>query len=285
MSWQLVARGGARDTLGEGLFWDKAAGALWWTDIIGQKLWRLTLASGQIDHWALPAMPGWIIGRAGGGHVLGLNDGVYALELAPLRLTRLAEVPAGGLDHRLNDAKADAAGRLWLGTMPKNCQGATGALWRLDATGALARQQHGITIPNGPAISPDGGTLYHTDSAARTIWRFRLQADGTLADQQVHLQFPPGAAPDGMTVDAEGCLWVAFYGGSCVRRFAPDGGLLRQVDLPTVQITNVCFAGPGLDRLFATSAADGRPDDAMAGGLFELDAGGVTGVAPWLFAG
>jgi D-xylonolactonase len=283
MSWQVVARGGARDILGEGLFWDAAAGALWWTDIIGQKLWRLTLASGAVDQWAMPSMIGWIIGRQGGGHVLGLADGVHALTLDPFGLTLLAAVDTGGPDHRLNDAKADAAGRLWLGSMPVSCQGATGALWRLDADGSLSQHQQGITIPNGPALSPDGQTIFHTDSAAGTIWRSRLLPDGTLADRAVHMTFPPGTAPDGMTVDAEGCLWVALYGGASVCRFGPRGQLLRQLMLPTPNITNVCFAGPRLDRLFATSAG-GDGEDPMAGCLFELDVRGVRGVAPWLFA-
>ena len=283
--WRVIERGGVRDTLGEGLFWHAGEGALYWTDITMQRLWRLGLASGVVRDWAMPEMIGWVIAARAGGLMVGLQSGVHRLQLEPFKLERIAAIEAHLPLNRLNDAKCDAAGRLWLGTMPVDCDGASGALWRLDPGGGLSQWQSGITIANGPAISPDGKVLYHTDSKAGTVRRFDLGRDGALSGQLVHLQFGGGAAPDGMCCDAQGHLWIAFYGGACVRRFSPDGRLCQQIDLPTPQITNVCFAGARLDRLFATSAGDGLPDDPLAGALFELDAGGVTGTAPFLFAG
>ncbi|MEI6486662.1 MAG: SMP-30/gluconolactonase/LRE family protein [Sphingomonadales bacterium] len=282
--WRVIERT-ARDTLGEGLFWHAGEGALYWTDIIEQRLWRLDLASGAIRHWPKPETIGWVVARRGGGLLAGLQTGVHRLALDPVTLDRIVD-PEPQLPHnRLNDAKCDAAGRLWFGTMPADCEGPSGGLWRLDPDGTLTRWQQDITIANGPAICPSGQRLYHTDSRAGTVWCFDLAADGSLSGQRVFAQFDAGGAPDGMCCDAIGNVWIAFYGGACVRCFAPDGTLLRQIDLPTPQITNVCFAGPGLDRLFATSAADGRPHDPLAGALFELDAGGATGCAPHLFAG
>ena len=288
-SWRVIERA-ERDTLGEGLFWHASEGALYWTDIIGQRLWRLDLADGGVRDWAMPEKIGWVIAARSGGMVAGLQSGVHRLRLDlsgrdPAALERIAAPEPDLPNNRLNDAACDGAGRLWFGTMPADCHGASGGLWRLDPGGTLSRWQSGITIANGPAISPDGSILYHTDSKAGTVWRFDLGSDGTLSGQRVHLQFGSGGAPDGMCCDAQGHLWIAFYGGACVRRFAPDGRPLRQIDLPTPQITNVAFAGAGLDRMFATSAADGLPGDPLAGALFELDAGGVTGSPPALFAG
>lgn len=283
--WRVVERGGQRDMLGEGLFWCEREGALYWTDIIEQRLWRLDLASGAVQHWAKPEKIGWVVAAQGGGLLAGLQSGVHRLELDPVTLDRVIDPEPHLPLNRLNDAKCDHAGRLWFGTMPVNCEGESGGLWRLDPDGTLTRWQSDITIANGPAICPSGRVLYHTDSKAGTVWRFDLGDDGSLSGQRVFLQFDAAGAPDGMCCDADGHVWIAFYGGACVRRFAPDGRLRCQIDLPTPQITNVCFAGAGLDRLFATSAADGLPDDPLAGALFELDAGGVKGFAPNLFGG
>ncbi len=290
MSWQAIPRP-ERDILGEGLLWSAREGALFWTDIIGRKLWRLALADGAITHWDMPEMIGWVIERAAGGMVAGLQSGVYRLSRDPFALERIADPEPGLPGNRLNDAKADAWGRIWTGTMPvhdgpPDTWPATGSLYRIDPDGRVSRHDTGITIANGPAFSPDGGTLYHTDSARRTVYRFALNDDGSLGPRQVHLQFDGrSGAPDGMACDADGGLWIAFYGGSRVERFHPDGRSDRAIALPTPQITNVGFAGPGLARMFATSAGDGRPDDPLAGALFELDPGGAVGLLPGLFGG
>ena len=192
--------------------------------------------------------------------------------------------------NRLNDAKADARGRIWAGSMPfadqpSSTWPASGALYRLDPDGTISRHDDGITIANGPALSPDGTLLYHTDSRIGEVWKFAFQSDGTLGPREQHLRFDTTmGAPDGMTCDREGGLWIAFYGGAKVARFHPDGKLDREITLPTPQITNVCFAGVDLSRMFVTSAADGRPDDPLAGALFEVEACAV-GVCPHRFLG
>lgn len=281
--WQPIPRP-ERDMLGEGLFWSARQNALFWTDIIGRKLWRLSFADDGLRHWDLPEYIGWIIERQGGGFIAGLQSGFHALETDPFRLAPLHDPEPHLPDNRMNDAKADRHGGIWAGTMPVSCQGASGALYHLAADGAVTQHDRDITIANGPAISPDGQTLYHTDTAARTVWRFPLTAQG-LGPRATHIVFPRGDHPDGMTCDADGGLWIAFYGAGCIRRFHGDGSLDRQIDLPTPQLTNVCFAGERLDRLFVTSAADGRPDDPLAGALFEVTGHGATGLVPHLYAG
>jgi sugar lactone lactonase YvrE len=279
-----------RDILGEGLLWSARDNALFWTDIIGQKLWRLGLADSAITQWDMPEKIGWVIERRQGGFIAGLQSGFHTLSLDPFRLEHLADPEPDLPGNRLNDAKADTHGHIWAGTMPvapgpPTQWPASGGLYRL-ASGGITRHDTAITIANGPAFSPDGRTLYHTDSARHAVYRFALDAAGNPGLREVHISCDPAlGAPDGMTCDSEGGLWIGFYGGSRVARYTPDGRFDRAITLPTPQITNVCFAGPALDRMFVTSAADGRPDDPFAGALFEVTGHGATGLPPGLYAG
>lgn len=281
----------ARDVLGEGLLWSARENALFWTDILGRKLWRMRLADNRIDHWDMPDAIGWIIERAAGGFVVGLASGFYRLDLAPFHLELIANPQPERPGNRLNDAKADAQGRVWAGSMPFMEQPATnwpasGALYRLDPDGTISRHDDGITIANGPAFSPDGSILYHTDSRIGLVSKFVLNADGSLGPREPHLQFDGSAgSPDGMTCDREGGLWIAFYGGARVARFRADGTFDREIALPTPQITNICFAGADLSRMFVTSAGDGRSDDPLAGALFEIEAHGAVGLPAHQYLG
>jgi sugar lactone lactonase YvrE len=280
----------SRDILGEGLLWSARENALFWTDILGLKLWRMNLADGQISTWAMPEAIGWIVERTAGGFIVGLQSGFYRLELEPFRLELVANPQPERPGNRLNDAKADARGRIWAGSMPfmdqpSSAWPTTGALYCLDPAGQITRHDDGLTIANGPAFSPDGTLLYHTDSRTGQVWKFSIDAKGDLGPPALHLQFDVAdGAPDGMTCDRDGGLWIAFYNGSRVARFHADGRLDRQIVLPTPQITNVCFAGADLSRMFVTSAADGRPDDPLAGALFEIEPG-TTGLPPHQYLG
>jgi len=164
----------------------------------------------------------------------------------------------------------------------------SGALYRLDPDLAWHRMADGYGVPNGPAFSPDGRWLYHTDSAERTIWRFALSADGSLADRQVFARFNERHGyPDGMTTDAEGHLWVAFWDGWCLRRFAPSGEQVDELPVPVQRPTSCAFGGAALDRLFVTSARVGLSPEALAaqpdaGSLFACEVA-VPGLAPTLF--
>jgi sugar lactone lactonase YvrE len=155
---------------------------------------------------------------------------------------------------------------------------------------AWERVDSGYHVTNGPAFSRDGQVMYHTDSALQTVYAFNLAADGSLGERRVHLTFGEGDGyPDGMTVDAEDCLWIAFWDGWCLRRFAPSGDLLATIAVPVQRPTSVAFGGAGLDELFVTSAArDLTPEELerqpKAGGLFRLKPG-VPGIAELPFAG
>jgi len=285
MSQWVVVERDRRDLLGEGVWWSAREGAVYWVDIIGQKVNRLGLASGAVQDWDLPEMTGWVIGRvAHEGFIAGTKSGFHALTLEPFAITPIAAPEPDLAGNRMNDACTDAQGRIWAGTMSMDGSRADGALYRLNADHSWHRMDSPYNIANGPTISPDGRWLYHTDSALGQVYRFALQDDGSLGPRENFISFPDvWGSPDGMVVDREGGIWIAHWGGGCVSRFTPDGERERWIDLPASQITKPCFAGENLDRLFVTSAADGV-DEPLAGSLFEVECGAV-GLAPTLFAG
>lgn len=271
------------DRLGEGPWWSAREAALYWVDILDCRLNRLG-ANEKIDEWVLPEMTGWVIEREdAAGFVAGMRSGIKALSLDPFGVVPLADLPEEPQSNRMNDAKADSAGLIWAGTMPISCDVPTGSLYRLGADHRVERVDQGYCVANGPAIAPDGAFLLHTDSVKGQIYRFDLRDDGGLGPREPYINFEQDwGAPDGMTFDRDGGLWVACWGGSSVRRFI-DGKLDRAIALPASQITSVTFGGAKLDRMFVTSAADGV-DEPLGGALFEV-APGVTGFEPHRYKG
>ncbi len=278
--------------LGEGLHWDAGRGGIWMTDIHGC---RLLFGLDDASAWQvldLPQRIGWVIPCASGDAVLlGLQGGLARLPWplagnAQIAVDWVAQPFGANAALRLNDAKADASGAVWAGSLNNDDETrADGCLFRLGTDGQLTVEDTGYTVANGPAIRGDGQLMLHTDSGRRTIYAFDLDAAaGQLSNKRVWKQFADDEGyPDGMCFDAEGGLWVAHWGAGCVSRFAPDGGLLRHVQLPTSHITNVCFGGAALDRLFVSSARAGLSVDQLAaqplaGALFEVLAPGVNGL-------
>ncbi|NOK04644.1 MULTISPECIES: SMP-30/gluconolactonase/LRE family protein [Myxococcus] len=280
----------ARAVLGEGPFWMATEGALYWLDIPGRKVHRLELQSGAQASWDTPLRIASLAPRRSGGFIAGTERGLAFYEPRSARLERLLDPEPERPHNRCNDGKVDPQGRFWVGTMDDREKAPTGGLYRFDAQGHLARIDEGYTVTNGPAFSPDGRTLYVNDSPRRVTYAFDLGPDGAATRRREFLRFDePHGFPDGMTVDAEGGLWIAFYGGGCVRRFSPDGAWLAEYRLPVAKTTSVAFAGDALDRLFVTTGRDGLSAEELeaqplAGGLFELTPG-VRGVAPVPFAG
>lgn len=282
-AWRVIERPD-RDRLGEGLHWAERENAVYWTDILNARFHRLLLDGEQVETWDAGSMIGWVIGRRSGGLVAGLQGGVAAIRLEPFAVERFASLPEHPRANRMNDAVADAHGRIWAGTMPVAADVPTGGLYRIDPDGAVTLMDRDYTIANGPAISPDGAWLYHTDTRRRTIYRYAMHPDGTLGERAPFILFQrEWGNPDGMTTDSEGGLWIAHWGGACVSRFSADGVRERAITLPASQITNVAFAGAGLDRMFVTSAADGV-DEPHGGALFEVESG-ARGLPTMLFGG
>jgi sugar lactone lactonase YvrE len=274
-----------RDLLGEGPLWSARDNALYWVDIKAPRVNRLSLADGRTQTWTMPETIGWLIERQDQpGFIAGFKRGFARMTLDPLTIDLFGDPESHLPDTRMNDAKADAEGRIWAGSMDER-DGAQpiGALRRLDTDFTWLEVDTGYRIANGPTFSPDQKTLYHADSADRIVYAYTVDDDGGLADKHEFVRFNNDMGfPDGMTTDAEGGIWIAAWDGGRVNRFTPDGQLDRVIALPASQITSCAFAGPNLDRLFVTSAAMGRDDEPLAGALFEIDAG-VRGLPPGQF--
>jgi sugar lactone lactonase YvrE len=285
-SYRVIQRT-VRDQLGEGLLWSARENAVYWVDILAPALHRLSLVSETVSSWSMPEKVGWVVERRDRpGFIAGLQSGFHELTLDPFVCRRLVDPEPQLPDNRLNDAIVDHLGRIWAGTMDCGCAIEAGSLYRLDTNLAVKRCDGGYIVTNGPALSPGGEYLYHNDTGRGVVYRFALTPAGELSDKRVFLKFPSEwGLPDGMTVDTAGGLWIAHWGGARVSRFTPDGQLDRAIALPVSQVTNCVFAGDELDRMFVTSAAVGKPDEALAGALFEVDSGGARGLAPYYFGG
>jgi sugar lactone lactonase YvrE len=279
-------------TLGEGPLWSPREAALYWVDIKAPALHRYRPEDGDKTSWVMPEPIGWVIERANGeGLVAGFKDRGFAFLTPGTMAPEVIGQPEPDYpDNRFNDAKADAEGRIWAGTMDDNEREAHGSLYRLDPDLDWHRVDKGYVVSNGPALSPDGATLYHTDTFEGTVYAFDLSKGGKLKNKRVFISVPEGDGyPDGMTCDAEGCLWVAHWGGWRITRFTPSGQVDRVVQMPISQVTSVAFGGAGLDRLFITSASIGLSEkeleeQPLAGGLFQIDPG-VTGLPAGQFGG
>jgi D-xylonolactonase len=276
----------ARAVLGDGPLWMARENAVYWVDIKGRALHRLVLGDGSHTMWPMPEMLGWVVERRGRpGFIAGFKSGFARLYLDPLRIEPISAPEPHLPDNRMNDAAVDRAGRIWAGTMDDCERQPTGCLYRLDPSGHCTTHDTGYVVSNGPTFSPDHGTLYHTETTRRVIYRFALAANGTLGKREEFVAFPAEwGSPDGMATDIEGGIWVAHWGGGRLSRFLPDGGLDRVVELPVTQVTSCCFAGPNLERLFVTTASTGCDDEPLAGCLFEV-APGVRGAPTYAYAG
>ena len=279
--------GNLRCELGEGLLWSARENAVYWVDILAPGLHRYSLATQQITTWPMPEKIGWVVERhEQQGFIAGLQSGFVELTLDPVVCKPIVDPEPHLPGNRMNDAKVDKFGRIWAGTMDCAIRNVTGSLYCLDTRRTVIQQDSGYLITNGPAFGAEHECMYHTDTGRSVVYRFDLSADGTISGKREFLKFPKEwGTPDGMTVDAQGGVWIAHWGGSRVSRFNPDGTLDRYISLPASQITNCVFGGANLDRLFVTSAAEGKPDEPLAGSLFEIDPQGVRGIAPNLFAG
>lgn len=287
--WEIALEAG--DLIGEGPAWDRARGSLLWTDIAGQRIHRLDPATGQTWTRPLEQMAGAVLPRANGGLALCLQDGVYLTDTDEGELRLLVAIEPDDDSTRLNDVKTDRAGRLWGGTMAFDARADAGSFYRITAAGEVTTVASPTTISNGVEWSPDGSLMYYIDTATGRMDVFDFDPpSGTASGRRPFVHFDESLGlPDGMTVDAEGGLWVAFYDGWAVRRFSPGGTLDRTVGLPTARTTSCCFGGPALDQLYVTSARDGLSESQLAeqphaGGLFVVEPG-VAGTPITPFAG
>jgi len=275
-----------RFELGEGLHWDSMRQCLWGVDIQGCLVWRWTQDTNLTETWSVRHTNaghrvGWVLPLKDNLDevLLGLQSGVAIADSNTMSVKQWLQRPFEQMPSmRLNDAKADASGAVWCGSLDNDDESQPlGCLYRLSPQGQWQVIDQGYTVANGPAIDEAQKVLMHTDSGRRTIYQFGLDViTGTVAGKRIWKVFSESEGyPDGMTFDAEGNLWVAHWGAGCISRFALDGSLLSRIQLPTTNITNVCFGGELLDRLFVTSAKVGlnasqRSAEPEAGRVFEV---------------
>jgi len=280
----------ARCGTGESPVWSVAESALYWVDIPGRALHRWS-AAGHTQ-WASDEMPACIAPRADlpGSWIAGMESGLFSLtpqDDGTLAATRLADVAHARSGMRFNDGRCDRQGRFWAGTMLMDMAAGArvGRLYR-HHKGSLAAslQLDDLIVPNGLAFSPDGRTMYLSDShpSVQTVWAFDYDiATGTPSKRRVFVDMKPlPGRPDGAAVDADGCYWICGNDAGQVHRFTPEGRLDRSLEVPAKKPAMCAFGGPKLDTLFVTSIRPGGDlsDQPLAGGVFALRPG-TQGIA------
>lgn len=274
-------------THGEGVIWDPSPGVVRWVDMLEGDVLTLNLATGRVTRLHVGSVAAAIRPRVGGGLVIAVERGFALLDAGSGSAQPL---PAIWTDRtvRMNDGACDPVGRFFCGSMAYDESPGRGALYRLDPNRSVTTVIENVTISNGLAWAPDGATAYYVDSPTQRVDAFDYDpSSGTLFDRRPVVSVRAGeGTPDGLTVDADGFIWVAIWGGGTVHRYSPTGRLDGIVRVPASQVTACAFGGPTLDELYiATSrlglAADDQP---QAGALFRYRPG-VPGVAPYQYAG
>jgi L-arabinonolactonase len=278
---QLV--GDTRVKLGESPVWDAKGQVLFWIDIIGRRVYRRDIATGFERSWETPQEVGCIALATDDNLVMGLEDGFYTLDLASGTVKLVAPVEHPGPRMRINDGKTDRQGRFVAGSLVQGRKDRDGRLYRLDPAGVACELQRDIACTNGVCFSPDGATLYYTDTYQQAIYAADYdRATGTAGERRVLVDTTPyKGRPDGGTVDAEGYLWWSLVDTGQLARFSPDGKLDRMIDLGVPFCCCPTFGGSNMDRLFITSIQvthTMRNEHPLGGRLFVVDGLGVAGI-------
>jgi sugar lactone lactonase YvrE len=275
-------------TLGEGALWHASSNSVYFVDIKGRKIHRCAADGSGRRSWASPQQVGFIVPIEGDGFVCGLQGGLYRFDERDGMFTLLRKVEDDVPTNRINDGYADALGRLWFGTMDDDESKPTGSLYRAGPDCALVAADRDYIITNGPAMSPDGRTLYHTDTLGKKTYAFDVLPDGSLKNKRLFASFEgKGGHPDGMAVDADGFVWITLFGGWRIDRFSPAGELVSSVRFPCSNITKLAFGGHDLRTAYVTTARKGlSPEDLerqpLAGALFTFRVD-TPGLAPNTF--
>jgi D-xylonolactonase len=299
----------AKAILGESTLWDARDGCVYFVDIDAPSVNWLNLVSGDRGSWTPPKWISAIALRDKGGFVASCEDGFAHVDPKRKTYAPFAQPISDPGVARLNDGVTDRKGRYWSGScdisqwndsttaedkessLKDFDKRSTGELYRLDASGKIETIERNIVTANGPAFSPDGRTAYVNDSMPLVTWAYDMAEDGSLSNRRDFLKFvPEDGYPDGMAIDVEGCIWMAFYESWVLRRFAPDATLLEERKLPVRRGLRPSFGGERYERLILITGSAGYTpekwaEEPLAGGLFEIMNPPATGLPIVAFPG
>ena len=279
----------SQNFLGEGPLWHAEEQTLYWVDITGRTINRYQPETGKHEIFPVDSEVGVVAFRGIGGFITAGSRGFGFWKIRQNQLSYFQDPEAGRPESRFNDGKVDRKGRFWAGTMTP--QGAVSALYRLDADLSIHTIEKGLTISNGIGWSPDNTRMYLVDSLRFVIYEYNYDFDsGDISNRRVFVQLSEDyGIPDGLTVDREGFVWCAIYGGSKITRFNPQGTIVAEIGLPVSQPTSCIFGGMAYHHLYVTTARDGLSEEELklqpqAGDLFEIETD-VQGLPEPSFAG
>jgi sugar lactone lactonase YvrE len=282
-----------RASLGEGPVWDAKTGTLWWVDITACKVHISDAETGADRVLNTGSMVGAVALRATGGLVAALANGFALIDTETGQVHPINDPEQGIEGNRFNDGKCDPGGRFWAGSCSLGCDvPGAGSLYRLSPEGHVAKVLENVTISNGLCWSPDERTMYFIDTPMFEVWAFDYDNEsGEIRNRRTAVKVPQDEGyPDGMTIDVDGMLWIAHWGGSRVCRWDPRSGRkIGDIRFPVTNVSSCTFGGPDLNELYITTARLGLSeqdlqDQPLAGGLFRAKPG-VTGLAAHSFGG
>lgn len=274
----------AKSTLGEGAIWHPTENKLYWVDIEGKALHVYDPVSGNDKSIPVGHRIGTMVPVKSGGALVALQNGIHKIDLETGRLSFMVN-PLPDSNMRFNDGKCDPAGRFWVGSLALDSRRRGASLYRMDVDGSVRTMIDSVSISNGIVWSADRKTMYYNDTPTLTVQAFDYDhKTGNISNRRVAVRIPRGSgAPDGMTIDAEGKLWVALWGAGCVARFDPSTGeLLQKIMVPAPNVSSCAFGGKDLETLYITTArawvSPAKLEEfPLSGGLFALKPG-VKGV-------
>ncbi len=268
----------AKATLGEGPIWDYDKKVLYWIDIMEKEIFKYEPESETTQKVKLDQYIGSMALRENGGFILALQNGLHFYDWDSALLEKLTDPESHLVDNRFNDGKCDAAGRFWAGTMHLKGEAKKGALYVVDENISVSKQIENVSISNGLAWSPDNRFMYFIDTPTRQVVQYKYDIrTGKIEQPQVVVTFSDNVGfPDGMTIDQEGMLWIAHWGGSGISRWNPlTGKQLDFIPVPAVNVTSCTFGGNDLNNIYITTARTDTSEKQLekyphAGGIFTL---------------
>jgi sugar lactone lactonase YvrE len=274
--------------LGESPMWHASRKSCFWVDILNGELYEYDWRSKKTQTWHIGDHVSLIIETQGDTVLLAVKGGIISFDLNTGHKHRLVNLDADVPGNRCNDGACDSLGRLWIGTMDTGCKDNAGSLYRIDHNLNISKMIDELTIPNGIVWSLDNERMYFIETMSRCVKSYLFsKQSGEIYFEKIAVAIPDQMGmPDGMTMDKEGMLWIALYGGSGVCRYNPvNGELLQKITLPALHITNCKFVGEQLDHLLITSARENMSDELLqqypeSGNVFLVDNLPSSGPAP-----